>query len=346
MDKVWQEALKLENAREPFAVVSVVRSVKPTSARVGAKALVLADGQMIGFVGGQCTRPQVVAQALECIRTGENRLLLMTSDPAQVYAKEGLTVLPMTCHSEGTVELFIEAKLPPPVLLVIGDSPVARHLTDMASHLDFCVKSLAASEIAADGVSSPERLTEAIRQRLSPGAYVVVATMGQYDEESLSAIQESEPAYVGLVASPKRRLSVLDGLKEQGVSDAFLAAVSAPVGLDLGAVEPAEIAVTILAEIIQLRRGKKHTFAAKAASSSAGGGMNRDSDHHAALSGGADGAAVNRSEAVDPVCGMAVDLNTTIHQAVYQGQTYGFCCPHCRRAFLKEPERYLQKQHA
>jgi xanthine dehydrogenase accessory factor len=318
MDKIWQEALRLEEAREPFAVVTVVRTVKPSSAIVGAKALVTAAGEMIGFVGGQCMQSLVISQALACIEKGASQLVLITSDSSQLRSTDGITVLPMTCHSEGTVELFIEPKLPAPVLLVIGHSPIADSLQKIAAHLDFQVKSVALDHASSDGTDNLSRFTETIRAHLSPGAYVVVASMGLYDTESLRALQGFALSYVGLVTSPKRREAVLADLQNQGVSEAFCSFLSAPAGLDLGAVDPAEIAVTILAEIIESRRKKQTLVPATPPVTE-----NK-----------------SRREVIDPICRMVVDLNTTLHKAEYQGKEYGFCCPHCRQEFLKHPETY------
>lgn len=308
----------MEENREPFAVVTVVRSVKPTSAIVGAKALITSSGKMIGFVGGQCIQTIVISQALKCLENGASQLVLISSDPSQVRTTDGVTVLPMTCHSEGTVELFIEPKLPTPVLLVIGHSPIADYLQKIAAHLNFQVRSVAMENVAFEDTSSLSGFTETIQANLSPGAYVVVASMGLYDTESIQALQGCELSYVGLVTSPKRREAVLADLKNRGVSEEFCSFISAPAGLDLGAVDPAEIAVTILAEIIEYKRNKR-TFAPMTLHV-------RENK--------------TRREVIDPICHMVVDLNTTLHKAEYQGKEYGFCCPHCRQEFLKHPEKY------
>jgi xanthine dehydrogenase accessory factor len=315
MDKIWQEALRLEENREPFALVTVVRTVKPSSATVGAKALITSTGEMIGFVGGQCLQSNVISQALKCIEQGTSQLVLITSDSSQVRSTDGVTVLPMTCHSEGTVELFIEPKLPVPVLLVIGHSPIADHLQKIASQLNFQVRSV--SMETSDGTNNLTAFTETIQSQLSQGAYVVVASMGLYDTESILALQGFDLSYVGLVTSPKRREAVMADLQNRGVSEEFCSFISAPAGLDLGAVDPAEIAITILAEIIEYRR-KKHTSAQLHVTENK-----------------------TRREVIDPICHMVVDLNTTLHKAEYQGKEYGFCCPHCRQEFLKHPEKYV-----
>ncbi len=243
--------------------------------------------------------------------------MLITSDTPQTRTDD-IIVLPMTCHSEGTVELFIEPKIPAPVLLIIGHSPIADYLKKTAAYLDFQIRTVGLENVHSEGTSSLSGFTETIQANLSPGAFVVVASMGLYDVESIRALQGFALSYVGLVTSPKRREAVLNDLKNQGVSEEFCSFISAPVGLDLGAVDPAEIAITILAEIIEYRR-KRRTFAPFTS--------------HVIEN-------KTRREVIDPICHMVVDLNTTLHKAEYQGKEYGFCCPRCRQEFLNKPEKY------
>ncbi len=315
-------AIEKERAEEPYALVTVIRSLKPTSVRAGAKAIVSPDGRMTGFVGGQCTQSLVISQARECLANNESRVVLITSDPEQAAPREGVVVLPMTCHSEGTVELFIEPKLPARTLLVIGNSPIASHVAEMGERLNFNVKTIKwGTEIESKTNDSDVTATlqKQIRESLNPGSYVVVATMGLYDEHSIATLEGIPLAYAGLVTSPKRWEKVLKWLKSEGVSEEFCSLISAPAGLDLGAVEPAEIAVTILAEMIQVKRSGKEKQQT----------MQK--------------LKVEKREGIDPVCHMVVDLNRTPHIAEYKGETYGFCCSHCRQAFLKDPEAYLLK---
>lgn len=314
MDIVWKKALELDEAQQPFAVVTVVRSEKPTSAIPGAKALIYPTGKMIGFIGGQCTQSLVVSQALECMETGKSKLVLITSHSNQTDATKGLTVLPMNCQSEGTVELFIEPKLPKQTLLVIGDSPIAESITQIAKYIeDMNVKHFSIDNSDGNGMK------DKLQQQLNPNSYVLVATMGHYDEQSITALQGIELAYLGLIASPKRTGKVIEYLKAEGASDEFCSFISAPAGLNLGAISPAEIAVTILAEIIQ-HKNSKATVNMKLKLSEN-----------------------KKLEVIDPVCNMVVDLNKTKFKAEYEGIEYGFCCPNCRRLFLKAPQSYLQK---
>lgn len=314
MDVVWKKAFELEAAREPFAIVTVVRSEKPTSALPGAKAIINSTGKMFGFVGGQCTQSQVVSEALQCIETGKSKLVLISPDMEQQDRNRGITVLPMTCQSGGTVELFIEPKLPRRPLVVIGDSPIAKAISQLAQHMEeFQVHHLYMDD------DSPEKFKKNLQEILTPRAYVVVATMGLYDELSITALQDIELAYLGLIASPKRKNKVMEYLQAEGASEEFCSFISAPAGLDLGAIYPTEIAITVLAEIIQHKNSQDHQ------------GVRLKLFEQA------------KREVIDPVCQMVVDLNKTKYKAEYQGVEYGFCCPNCRRRFLENPEAYLQK---
>lgn len=313
MDTIWKHALELEAAQEAFAVVTVVRSEKPTSALPGSKAIVTSQGKMVGFVGGQCTQSQVVAEALACLESGRSRLILITTMLEEHETNRDIKVLPMSCQSGGTVELFIEPKLPKHPLLVIGDSPIAGAIVNMAKHLEaFQVHQITMDE------ADPQAMQAKLREIVTGNAYVLVATMGLYDEPSIVALQDLELAYLGLIASPRRKEKVLEYLQSEGASEAFCSFISAPAGLDLGAVYPAEIAITVLAEIIQHKNNQdnqriKLTLKARP-----------------------------KREVIDPVCQMVVDLETTQHKAEYKGIEYGFCCPNCRRLFLKDPDAYLQ----
>jgi len=151
---------------------------------------------------------------------------------------------------------------------------------------------------------------------LTTPTYVVVATHGNYDEEALGWALGTEAAYVALVASPKRAEAVLQYLRETGVAEARLARLKCPAGLDIGASTPEEIALSILAEIVQLRR-------------------------RAPMAVVETSRRLVSTEAIDPVCGMTVEIATARYVAAHAGQTYYFCSAGCRRSFEKEPEKYL-----
>ncbi|BCU81741.1 xanthine and Co dehydrogenase maturation factor [Polycladomyces abyssicola] len=331
MHTIPDEIRLLEERREPYAVVTVVRRVRPSSANVGDKAVVTSDGRMFGFVGGQCTRGLVTDQAQQCLKTGQSQLLLITANPP-AEVEEGVTVLPMTCQSEGEVELFIEPKLPDPLLVVIGDSPVALALEELAPKFGWFSRRLALEQMEENGDDPAERLKRNLSQVYEPKMYAVVATMGQYDDVGLLALQKFPLAYAGVVISPKRWRSLREALLSAGASAEFCDFVVAPAGYDIGAVGPQEIALSIFAQMIERRRRQVEVR------------YHPPSNMSISETSAEKAAHVSTSQrlgtGVDPVCGMRVDLDSTPYRTVHEGKTYGFCCPHCLRKFQQEPETY------
>jgi xanthine dehydrogenase accessory factor len=211
---VLVEAGRLADEGIPFALATVVDVERPSSARVGDRALVTAEGELHGWVGGACTEPEVVRLALEALADGDMRRERIES----------------RCASEGAVEVLIEPQRPALLLAVIGDSPAARTLRDLSAVLGWRTTS------SVEGADA-----------------IVIASMGRGDEESLESALASGAGYVGLVASAKRAVSVTAELRERGVDEEALARVRGPAGLDLGPSSQEEIAVAILAELVAWR---------------------------------------------------------------------------------------------
>jgi xanthine dehydrogenase accessory factor len=332
MDLVWETAKDMDERAEPYVMVTVVRRVRPSSAAVGDKAIVTADGKMIGFVGGHCTRELVINQAQECLRTGEKRLLLVTPQPP-AHVEEGVTVLSMTCASEGTVELFLEPKHVDPLLIIVGDSPIAHALEEMAPRFAFVPHRIALEKVESSSTKEPlETLRSQLAAFNNKTAYGVVATMGLYDSEGLLALTHCKLRYLGLVTSPKRWVTVSDGLEAAGAPKEFIDFITAPAGLDIGAVGAQEIALSILAQIVERRRRDFNVQWE--------GQPEKGISKSEALSANGDHATVSQI-VVDPVCGMTVDLEKTQFRLELDGTTYGFCCSGCRDRFAKDPKAFL-----
>ena len=294
---------------ERFALITVVRREPPSSARVGDCALITESGEYHGWAGGGCTRETVLREAGLAMADGEPRFLSLSPDGAAT-PRAGMVSIPMTCDSGGTVEIYVEPVLPAPRLVLFGASPAVRCLARLAHAMGYRVDVLHPDAAAADfpDAHSVERKFVAPLPR---GAHVLVATMGDDDAEVLRSVLGSEPAYVGLIASRKRFELLRAELAAGGVAESALARVAAPAGLDLGARTPEEIALSVMAQIVERRR--KH-------------------------------AALTRelpATAIDPTCGMQVTVATARHTAEVGGTTYYFCCGGCRAAFLrvKEEER-------
>ena len=311
MDDVFERARALKASGAPFALATVVRAERPTSARPGMKAIILADGTLEGWVGGSCAHPIVVREAVQVLRDGTSRLISL-SPQQQVSPREGVVHHTITCHSGGTMEIYIEPVLPAPRLLLLGEAPVVSVLARLARLQGFTV-SVAEMGEAMHHVEADAFLPLAkLKSSITPQTYVVVATMGTYDEEALADVVGTHAAYIALVASRKRAEALFTYLRRRGAAAEALARVKVPAGLDIGAVTPEEIAVSIMAEIIQVRRSRP-------------AGAAQDQEH---------------AEARDPICGMTVEIATARHTAVYEGVRFYFCSAHCKETFEREPAKY------
>lgn len=291
-------AADLQRRGQPFALATVVRCEPPTSAKPGAKALILEDGTVSGWIGGACAEPVVVREALAAMRDGRPRFIGLIGEGARGPGRtEGMLEYPMTCHSGGTLEIYVEPSLPKPLLVLVGHGPVVETLATLGHAADYSVVSL-----RADALGTLRELG------LTAEASVVVATHAESDEEALERVLATDAGYVSLVASRRRAAVILERLKHRGVSPERLGLLKAPAGLDIGAVTPEEIAVSILAEIIQSRRSRKPTQTEAKASAAA-------------------------TEATDPICGMLVEIATAKYRSELPDQTIYFCCQQCKDTF-------------
>jgi xanthine dehydrogenase accessory factor len=307
-------AARLVEREERFAIVTVVRREPPSSARVGDVALVTERGDYHGWAGGGCTRSSVLLEAMRAIADGEPRLLSLSPEP-EGGRRPGVVFLPMTCESGGTVEIYVEPVLPAARLLLFGSSPSVRVLARIGHAMGYRVEVVDPDADKA-GFPDAERILRSIAaEELPRGAHVLVATMGDRDIEAIEAALARSPAYLGVIASAKRFAQLREALLARGVSREALARVTAPAGLDIGARSPEEIAVSIMAQIVERRR------AAQAPQAAAPREQPR--------------------EAVDPVCGMRVAVAGARHTAEVLGVAYYFCCAGCRTQFLAEPARFL-----
>ena len=306
---------------EPFVLATVVWRRAPSSGKMGSKALIARDGTVRGWLGGACAEPAVVQESMRALRDGFPRLMFL-GPPEELEARkrEGVLAVPIACQSEGALEVYLEPMMPTPELVAIGRSPAAEALAAMARVLGWRTVAVDEGGAAEDhpGADLVVGTLDLESAGVSERSFVVVATQGHYDELALERALAADPAYVGLVASRRRAESVLGYLRDRGVAEDKLRRVHAPAGLDLGPVAPDEIAVAILAEIVQLR---------------AAGELRPD-------------AAGSAEHVVDPVCGMAVDPSSTPHRAEHDGRTYHFCSAGCQEDFEADPGAYLAEQRA
>jgi xanthine dehydrogenase accessory factor len=226
-EDVLVRAGRLSAEGEAFVLATVVGVERPASTRRGDRALVTSGGVLFGWVGGACSEPIVVREGLRALADGEPRLVRI--GPQGTTAKDGdVIVAESSCASEGTVEVLVEPQLPRPLLSVVGASPAARTLRELASTIGWRV----ANELVEEADA------------------VVVASMGHGDEEVLTAALAGEAGYVGLVASARRAQAVVAELRARGLDEEALARIRSPAGLDLGPSSQEEIAVAILAELV------------------------------------------------------------------------------------------------
>ncbi len=333
---LFRRVAELEAAGGTFAVATVVAVQRPTSARPGATGIVHPDGTIEGWVGGSCAQPVVVREALRSLADGQPRLLrLSKSAPGEGRRADGVVELVMTCHSGGTLEIYVEPHLPAPALWVAGTTPIVGALAVLGAATGWRV-SVFDPVAAPDAFPGAERVsTETALARIDPevAPYVVVATQGVWDEEALAAALRRDVAYVGLVASPTRAAVVRAWLHDEGrIPEDRLAALRAPAGLDLGADTPEEIALSILAELVQVRHGRAPFVASPGPATLAG---------ETAAPDVATVPSIDDIVLVDPVCGMTVDRDHARHLAEHDGVVYAFCRMGCRTAFMQEPTAYL-----
>ncbi len=292
---------QLTTTRVPYVRARVVLAERPTSAKPGDQAIVLADGTIEGFVGGACAESTVRAQAMALLDSGESLLLRITptaemSDPLATSTAGRLTVH-NPCLSGGTLEIFLEPVRPAPVLVIIGETPIAHSLARLGSAMGY--------ELSGD---------------IDGATAVVVASHGRDEEEILTNALQNNVEYIGLVASRKRGEAVLNSL---GMCTSHTSRVSTPAGLDIGARTPDEIALSILAEMVSRRpRPSGRTVSEE----------NVDNVNTA--------KTVSSTVAIDPVCGMTVAaVEASLHLDLDE-KRWWFCGSGCLRAFAASPSDY------
>lgn len=309
----------------PFARATVVRREPPVSAAVGDQALVTPEGELEGWIGGAaCAQDTVIEAGQRALSTGEPVLIGLAPDPADVD-RPGLEAHPMTCHSGGTLEVFVEPVVPTPGLLIIGRSPAARRLARLAETVGMAV-TIVDPEGDRHGNAAVVTSTEPgdIAAAAADARYVVVASMGAYDARGVAAGVLIDAPYIALIASGERAATVFeraaDHLGDDADVEAITDRVTAPAGIDIGAKTPDDIAVSVLAELVERRR-RTDTAIGEA-------------------------PAIDDStadDAVDPVCGMTVEPEGAAATIEHDGATYYFCCQGCADTFEAAPADYLQE---
>ena len=351
----------LSSSGATFVTATVVSRRAPVSSHLSDRAIVHSDGRMEGFVGGSCSREIVRRQALEVMRVGKPRLVMIRPDISEVTMQQAAdsesVVVPMTCASEGAADVYLEPHVPARMLLVAGFTPVAQAVAQIGALLELQVVRVVTAEELRDLEASGATLvalndlsawlsglTETQRSSLS----AVVASQGHYDEPVLEPLLLAGVGFVGLLASRKRAATVRELLELQGVSAELTAQIRNPVGLDIDAKTPAEVAVSIVAEIIAARGNAKPMFTdssrydAAAHRSSATETVRARHASPLPVQSAAPALPSPRAGfAFSPVDGEEIEIATAVHFTELNGQTYYFTCANCKRRFLKNPASFL-----
>jgi xanthine dehydrogenase accessory factor len=322
-NRVLHRAHELMAQGVPFALATVVRRERPTSGQPGDKAIITHTGEFVGWIGGSCAQPTVLQEAEKALADGEPRLVVLTPN-LDAEVREGIELYRMTCYSGGTMEIYIEPYLPEPQLLICGASPAAEALVKIGKAVGLQVFLIDPSATAENFPDAELILPQIAAGKFSDiqERYAVVATMGNWDEEAIKDVLALSPAYLGLIASKKRFQEIVSRLSGEGVSREQLALVTCPAGLEISARTLPEVALSIMAEIVSLRRSRAEKGAVT----------------------GSPAQVVLPAMPEDPVCHMLVDPQTARHRVDFEGLTYYFCNVSCKTSFEKDPRKYLAQE--
>lgn len=318
-------AYQLTQAKEPFVMATVVWCERPTSAKPGAQAIIQPDGQMTGWIGGNCAQPVVLREAMRIFREGPGceqaspyLLRLSTSEHNNDKTQQDVRVFPMLCASGGSLDIYMEPHLPQPQLLLIGNSPIVTALCQLAPIINFSVTQIDHTDFSQVAINEQ--------------TFILVATHGQYDEDVLEQVLTGPARYIGMVGSHRRAEACRAYLRTSGLTEHQIARLKAPAGLDIGAITPEEIAASIIAELVQVqRRGLLYPDDST---------QSTPTDEQ--VQSVENVAPAAPETAVDLVCNMLVEIATARHHTSYDGREFYFCCPACKRLFERNPQEYLR----
>jgi xanthine dehydrogenase accessory factor len=305
-------ARELNNHNTPYALITVVRAIAPTSAYVGAQAIVLADGSLHGWVGGGCAQAVVIRAAQTAIETGEAKLIRIANDRLQL--PEDIEQYAMRCASGGTIELFIQPYSVGAALNVLGDTPAAEEARFFANRIGI-------------------RLVEAAAQ----ASVVLIATQGQGDEVALESALRSPAALVLMIASRRKAKKLRELMNQRGIDESQLARLQAPAGQDTGAQTPAEIALVSVAAVLGFLRGRLGKPLTIERRDDGQGNTLPEPNAPARNEQPSEATTV---KFVNPVCGMEVAAASAMHVENFEGTSYYFCCDGCWNTFRLDPAKY------
>ena len=301
-DDVLDRAAELRRRGETFVVATVVRVEPPTSAQAGDKAVITADGKLWGWVGGSCSEGLVRREAMIAMGDAQPRLVKIAPDQAPEHLP-GVVAHVSTCPSAGSLDVFIDPQLPRPLLLVVGDTPAAHALIRLGATIGYQTCAVHPGATAGDFHEADQVIgsLDLVPARPNKSTWAVVATMGHYDEDAIEALLPYDVAYIGLVASRRRAATVLDVLAARGAGG--LGRVRRAADSSVGGSQE-EIALATLAEIVAERHAQQRRYPVHLPES-----------------------------AIDPICGMRVEVKGAMHTLRVGETTHYFCGAGCLDAF-------------
>ncbi len=324
--KAWQ----LGENDEAFAIVGVIKTEGPTAVKTGNRSIIRADGSTEGWVGGHCTEDEILRNSLKSIDDGTTRTLKLS-----------------TCHG-GTMDVYIEPYLPRRKLIVIGHVPIVSALSRLAKILNFNVVVVDEKNASKEKYEQADLVVKTLDElnlvRLTRQTYVVIATMGERDQEFAAKLVGSEVPYVGIVAGKKRASEILHLLSAGGASEQQISKIKSPAGIYLRAVTAEEIALSIMAEVIEWSRGQSGDLREYARETQK---RNSPASKRPVESSQNSNPSpqIGRQVMADPVCGMTVEASRPAYYSRTEGgTTIVFCSEACKEEFDRNPAKYSLKQ--
>lgn len=317
--------LKLGSEDKPFVLVGVIRTEGPTAIKAGNKAIILSDGSIEGWVGGHCTEGEIVTNAFACLKDGTARSLNLT-----------------TCQG-GRMDVYLEPYLPKRKLIILGHVPIVGALSHLAKMLNFdvtVVDKQASKDKFPDADVILKSLGEFRAKEITRQTYAVVATMGEFDQDYVEKLADLDVPYVGVVAGKKRASYILSFLRAKNVPEDRLSKIKAPAGIYIRAITAEEIALSIMAEIVESARTKNNDPREYAQNIAV-----HDTPKTHEISQQDESKMRHTAKVlVDPVCGMTIDASSNYFTKVNDRIVY-FCCESCKDSFDSDPRKYLLEQN-
>lgn len=333
-------ALKIEEHLKKgsnFAIAQVIDRIAPCSGKVGDKAIVLETGELIGWVGGGCVRGIVIKEAIDVIKSKRYRRVRISPEGGTRETASYKEYV-MSCQSKGTLEVIIEPVIPQPELMVVGKSNIARKLAQLASAADFRV-SVLATDVDPQMFPAANHVSELVdfgAFKNLTNTYIIVTTQGEDDELSVKKALQTSVKYVGFVASAKKSEDIRTYLKNEGISIERIEQLRSPVGLDINAKLASEVAISILAEVID------HFRSGNAAETTPIHTIEQPSKVEIVATQTAEDKFAEEYY-INPVCQVPVSKKNPKHIIEYKGEKVYFCCDGCKVSFEKNPEQYWKK---